>query len=138
MNLYQLNFENLVSYDANKVGITVKVEIRFKDSSVTFDAKIDTGATACIFERRYGEELGLKIEKGSPQTFSTATDSFLAYGHLVTMFVAGFEFSSTIFFAEDENFRRNVLGRNGWLDRVIIAINDYDGKLYLSRYESNT
>ncbi len=134
--MYQLNFENLVSYDAGKVGISVEVEIHFKDASIAFEAKIDTGATACIFERRYGEELGLKIEKGSPQTFSTATDSFLAYGHLVTMIAAGFEFSSTIFFAEAENFRRNVLGRNGWLDRVIIAINDYDGKLYLSRYET--
>ena len=41
-----------------------------------------------------------------------------------------------VFFAEDENFRRNVLGRNGWLDRVVIGINDYDGKLYLSRYET--
>jgi hypothetical protein len=65
--LYQLNFENLVSYDAGKVGISVEVEIQFKDASVIFDAKIDTGATACIFERKYGEQLGLNIEKGSPK-----------------------------------------------------------------------
>ena len=40
-----------------------------------------------------------------------------------------------VYFAQDENFKRNVLGRHGWLDRVLIGINDYDGKLYLSRYE---
>lgn len=47
-----------------------------------------------------------------------------------------FKFDSYIFFASDESFRRNVLGRHGWLDRLIIGINDYEGKLYLSRYES--
>jgi len=49
--------------------------------------------------------------------------------------VEGYEFDVTVYFAQDENFNRNVLGRHGWLDRMIIAINDYDGKLYLSRYE---
>ncbi len=134
--MHKLNFEKLVRYDAGEVGISVDVKIQFKDSSVAFGAKVDTGATACIFERVHGEKLGLEIEKGSPQRFSAATGSFLAYCHLVTMFVAEFEFNSTIFFAADEGFRRNVLGRNGWLDRVIIGSNDYDGKLYLSRYES--
>ena len=41
-----------------------------------------------------------------------------------------------VFFAKDEFISRNVLGRHGFLDRLIIGINDYDGKLYLSRYES--
>jgi hypothetical protein len=54
----------------------------------------------------------------------------------VTLTIAGFEFYSYVFFAADESFQRSVLGRNGWLDRVIIGINDYDGKLYLNRYES--
>lgn len=134
--MYQLNFEKLSLYDAGEVGISVEVEIKFRDSSVIFQAKVDTGSTACVFERVQGERLGLNIEKGSPQRFSTVTGSFTAYGHLVTMYIAGFEFNSTIFFAADSSFNRNVLGRNGWLDRVIIGINDYDGKLYLSRYES--
>jgi len=41
-----------------------------------------------------------------------------------------------VFFAKDESLRRNVLGRHGFLDRVVTGINDCDGKLYLSRYES--
>jgi hypothetical protein len=32
-----------------------------------------------------------------------------------------------------EHFDRNVLGRHGWLDRVVLLI-DYEGKLPLSRY----
>jgi len=38
------------------------------------------------------------------------------------------------FFPADEEIRRNVLGRFGWLDRVVLGLVDYDGKLYLSRY----
>ncbi|HEX8735814.1 MAG TPA: hypothetical protein VF721_10850 [Pyrinomonadaceae bacterium] len=88
------------------------------------------------FRAQYGEEVGIDVETGDAHRFYSATDSFLAYGHYVTLTIAGFEFYSYVFFAADESFQRSVLGRNGWLDRVIIGINDYDGKLYLNRYES--
>jgi Aspartyl protease len=134
--LYNLNFENLILYNAGEAGITVEVEIRFGDLKTGFEAKIDTGATACIFERKLGEEIGLEIEKGDEMRFSSATDSSLTYGHFVTLTVREFEFYSYVFFAANESFKRNVLGRTGWLDRLRIGLIDYDGKLYLSRYES--
>lgn len=108
--MYQLDFEKQVRYDAGESGVSVDVEITYSDLSVTFEAKVDTGSTACIFERVFGEELGLTIEKGSPQRFSSVGASFLGYGHLVTLSVAGFEFCPTVFFAEDYAFKRNVLG----------------------------
>jgi len=134
--LHNLNFERLVNYDAGKVGITLDVEIRLGNTSANFEAKIDTGAEACIFERIYGEQIGLEIETGERQRFSSVTGSFLTFGHTVTLIVSDFKFDSYVFFAADEGFRKNVLGRHGWLNRLIIGINDYDGKLYLSRYEN--
>jgi len=133
--LYNLNFEKLAFYNINEAGITVEVEIRFGDSMTKFEAKIDTGATACIFERRLGEELGIEIESGDEMRFTTATDSFLAHGHFVSLTVEDFEFYSYVFFAESRNFKRNVLGRQGWLDRLQIGLIDYDGKLYLNHYQ---
>jgi hypothetical protein len=41
-----------------------------------------------------------------------------------------------VYFASDEAFDRNVLGRFGWLDRMVIGINDYEGKLYLKSHDS--
>ena len=134
--MYNLNFEKLAFFNANEVGITVPVEIRFGDAMTRIDAKIDTGAAACIFERRFGEELGIEIETGDLMRFSTAIDSFMTYGHFVSLTVEDFEFYSYVFFAASESFKRNVLGRQGWLDRLRIGLVDYDGKLYLSRYES--
>ena len=134
--MYQLNFEKQILYDVGEAGISVDVQIIYSDATASIEAKIDTGSTACIFERIYGEQLGLKIENGSPQRFSSVNGSFAAFGHLVTITIAGFEFNPTVYFAEDENFKRNIPGRHGFLDRVVIGINDYDGKIYLSRYES--
>ncbi len=45
------------------------------------------------------------------------------------------EFDSYIFFYENENQKPNVLGRFGWLDRIYLGLADYEGKLFLSRYE---
>lgn len=82
-----------------------------------------------------GELLGFTIEAGMRQVFGTATGSFVAYGHEVILSVADFEFSTFVFFASDAEFRRNVLGRFGWLDRVVMGLVDYEGKLYLTSYQ---
>lgn len=133
---YDLSFEKLINYDSGKAGITLEVKLRLNQNSTIVEAKVDTGSTHCIFERKHGEILGFEIEAGERQSVSTSTGSFLTFGHWVTLITDDFLFDSMVFFARDENFKRNVLGRHGWLDRVIIGINDYDGKLYLSRYEN--
>lgn len=69
------------------------------------------------------------------RTFLTATGTFTAYGHSVVIEVLGLEFDAVVFFAANNNIRRNVLGQQGWLNRVRLAIVDYDGELYLNRYE---
>jgi hypothetical protein len=131
--LHNLSFEKLTNYDSGTIGITANVELQLSNSTVNLQAKIDTGAESCIFERKFGEQLGFDIEAGERQLFGTATGSFLTFGHSVTLIVEDFQFDSYVYFANDEFFDRNVLGRIGFLDRVIIAIDDYDGKLYLNR-----
>jgi len=133
---HNLEFEKLVQYDAGKSGISLNVELRLGKDSTTFEAKVDTGSTYCIFERIYGEKLGIEIETGLREKIITANSFFWAFAHIVTLVVEDYKFDSTVYFAQDESFNRNVLGRHGWLDRVIVGINDYDGKLYLNRYES--
>ncbi len=131
---YQLNFEKLVTFDNDDEGIGLETEIRYSETSVKINAKIDTGATYSIFERHFGEELGLDIETGMRQRFGTATSSFYAYGFRVTIITAEIEFDSMVFFAEDESFTKNVLGRITWLDNLVFGLVDYEGKIYLSKY----
>ena len=131
---HHLTFERVIQYDPGQPGITLDVSLSLSAASVNFPAKVDTGAGYCIFERRHGEALGLNIESGLPQPISTVTGRFLTYGHEVTLSAAGYDFDSIVYFAADEDIGRNVLGRHGWLDRVVLGLIDYEGKLLLSRY----
>ncbi len=131
---YHLTFQKSALYNTSKEGVTVGVRLTLNGQSVVCDAKIDTGASSCIFERTLGENLGINIEGGLQQRFGTVTGSFLTYGHEVTLSVLDIEFDALVYFADDESFTRNVLGQRGWLDRVRLGIVDYEGRFYLSYY----
>lgn len=132
MNRYPITYSHLLRYDAGKPGITVPAMLELNRVSVSAETKLDTGSTYCIFERFLGERLGLDIEQGHPQWISTVTGSFLVYGHEVTLNVEEFVFDSMVYFADDPNFKRNVLGRFGFLQKVFCGMDDYAGELYLA------
>jgi len=132
---FVVSFDRLVDYDQSRPGITITIELKLGRSSISVPVKIDTGSTHCLFTRSVGEQLNIDIEAGERLTVSTVTGSFLSFGHWVTSVSEGFEFDSMIFFAADDSVGRNVLGRFGWLDRIIVGINDYDGILYLRSHD---
>ena len=134
MNLYAIEFSTAYAYDTLKTGITLPVTLGCNSRTVDFEAKLDTGSSHCIFERRYGENLGLEIENGTLEKFGTATVGFYAYGHEVSLSVLEVETYATVYFAKEESFTRNVLGRQGFFDRVKLGLIDYEGKLLLSDY----
>lgn len=68
-------------------------------------------------------------------SFQTAVGSFDAYGHTLTLETLGYSFDVMVYFASDESFTRNVLGRRGWLDQVRLGVVEYEGQLYPSRYD---
>ena len=130
--IHTLDFSHLVEYDAGLPGISLNVEISVVGSAATLSAKIDTGSTNCVFARKYGEQLGLNIEDGELVRIETATGIFTTYRHFVTLSFLGYSYNAGICFAADENFNRNVLGRNWFLSQILIGLNDYEGKIYLS------
>ncbi|MEW6209934.1 MAG: hypothetical protein AB1631_16330 [Acidobacteriota bacterium] len=132
---YQISFAKAYKYDTRETGISVPISLQHGAVTIRLDAKIDTGSSLCIFERQQGERLGLDIETGIPQRISAAAGSFLAYGHEITILALGIEVSTTAYFAADDGFTRNVLGRQGWLDHIRLGLIDYEGQLYLSAYD---
>lgn len=130
-----IEFETIYDYDTLKSGITVLVKLHFGNEYRELNAKIDTGAENCIFERKHGERLGIEIETGEEQIFSTVTGNFITYEHELKLSILGIETVSNVYFAKEESFTRNVLGRQGWLDRVKLGLIDYEGKLFLSEYK---
>jgi hypothetical protein len=131
-----LDFDIRHDYSRAIDGIDIPIALFVGIQSVELIARLDTGAAHCIFERKYGEMLGLDVESGRLQRFRTMTGSFAAYEHEVTIQTLGIEFSSVVFFAQHTEFSRNFLGRSGWLNRLRLAIIDYDRVLFLGTYES--
>ncbi len=136
MNPWMMEFSDRIDYSAYS-EITVKVALFSSFSEfVSIEAKLDTASTFCVFHRDYAAMLGLELERGVRERIRTATGSFVAYGHELTVMVKNIEWQATVFFAEPENFPVNVVGRFGFLNRLRFGLVDYEQLLYLAAYEA--
>ena len=133
MSKWTLAFAERLKYPDNQQGINLDVVLSLGATlPLAVSVKLDTGSTLCVFQRRYAEMLGLDVETGDLEVIRTATGKFIAYGHEVTLTVANLEWDATVYFAKDENFPVNVVGRVGFIDRLKIGLNDYEQFLFLS------
>ena len=129
-----LEFDRSYFYNTLKTGISLPVILRSGEESLEIHAKLDTGATHCIFERQHGELLNLDIESGEPAIVGTATGSFHVFSHRVEIVTFGMQWETDVYFIADHEIKRNILGRLGWLDRLKLGLIDYEGKLLLGPY----
>ena len=129
-----LEFATTYNYNTLKTGISLPVILRSGETFVEIHAKLDTGSSHCIFERKHAELLDLEIESGEPTTIGTATGSFHAFQHHIILITFGLSWEATVCFIAEEGIKYNILGRQGWLDRVKLGLIDYEGKLLLSHY----
>ncbi len=127
---HTLRFSERYTYDSRPEGITIPAVLEASGKRVELLAKIDTGASYCLFEHGFGEALGLPVEEGFRRTFATANGSFEAYGHEVSIQVLGTETTATVY--ADPTIERNVLGRRGWLDLLRLGLVDYEQTVYLA------
>ena len=131
----KLEFSKKYVYPENEPGITLPVILGYGDRHCNTFAKVDPGAEFCLFKNEIGLKLGLYVEQGIPKTLNTLSGSVEAFEHEVTLQTCEMAFTSFVYFAKYPGLGRNLLGRQGWLRQLRIAIVDYDNTLYLSRYD---
>ncbi len=132
---HSLQFDVEHSYFSNQGGIWLPTFLTVGAKTVECEANVDTGAEFCIFQRELADRLGLNLENGLLLPMQTLSGRLKAYGHEVQLSTLGLAFDVTVYFAEDYGLPRNLLGRNGWLQQVKLAVTDYEETLYLSAYE---
>jgi hypothetical protein len=133
--VHGLRFDQQYSYHPTASGIEVPVSLSVVGHTIEVVTKVDTGATNCIFAREVGDALGLDLASGHVERFNIPNGgSFTAYGHSVQMRCLGIHIDALVYFAADPAFRRNVLGRRGWLEHVRVAFIDYERILFLAPY----
>lgn len=135
MSDWQLSFTGRIDYSGYGDLIIPITLVADGSNQVIVRVKLDTGSTFCVFQRRYAELLDLNVESGTVRHIRTATSSFTAYGHEITLTVSGLEWPAEVYFAADENFPVNVVGRVGFLDRLRVGVVDYEQLLYLAAYD---
>lgn len=132
---YTLIFDRQFFYNNEEDSISIETKIKYVDQETSFTAKVDTGASLCIFKREIAEELGIEVENTEiAQRVRNANGNiFKVFGHFVTIEIGDFEFECLVYFAE-KFVAVNVFGKRGFLDKFRIAIDDNEGKLFLSEY----
>jgi hypothetical protein len=133
---FPLNFNIRYEYDSLRSGIFIPVTLRLGETAIPCDAEVDTGSQVCIFQRELGVSLGVDVETDHRIVLSSLGGSLGAFGHSVTLHTLGLEFDSVVYFAEDYNLPRNILGRDGWLRKLRLAVVDYDAEIYFSSYDA--
>ncbi len=133
-----ITFDRIHFYNTLKPGISLTATLRYGEEAIVCEAKLDTGSSHCIFKRSHGELLGFDIESVPVETISTVTGGFHAYPHTINLEVLGIQAEAIVYFAADDSFKRSVLGRIGWLDRIKLGLIDYEGKLLLTSLNNNS
>jgi len=120
---------------AGNIPLSIKLEVG--ETSARFWAYVDTGAAHCLFQSEYAEILGLELRVGLPLQFSVAGGAIIeAYGHTVIVEVLDRRVESVVYFTDHPGFRRNVLGRQGWLHHFKFGLIYYESKIYLGPLET--
>lgn len=135
MIMKQLNFQREIFYKEREEGIPIQITLTYAGTSIDVTAKVDTGAAVCLFAHEDGLDLGISIEQGIPKRLGSLTGSLDAFGHEVTLQMGDIAFQSIVYFAKYPGLQRNLLGRQGWLRNLRLAVIDYDNVLYLSAYD---
>ena len=129
---FTIEFQKKETYQSLDAGIAINVTLRYGNREQPCPAKVDTGAEFCLFNRTLTDALEIDVESGFRQKFSTLGGGIFAYGHEVELETLGLSFQSYVYFAEGYEIKRNLLGRQGWLQLVKIGLDDYKSELYLS------
>ena len=128
---YPVEFQRKTPYKSLAQGITIEAILRSGGLETSCNAKVDTGAEVCLFERTVADTLDIEVESGYRERFSTLVGNVVGYAHPVELETVGLRFQTYVYFAESYSIRRSLLGRQGWLQLVLLGLDDYHSELYL-------
>ena len=128
---YPVEFHRKTGYKSLAQGITIEAILRSNGLETSCNAKVDTGAEVCLFERSVADTLEIEVESGYREKFSTLAGSVIGYAHPIELETVGLRFQTYVYFAESYSIHRSLLGRQGWLQLVMLGLDDYRNELYL-------
>ncbi len=133
---YQFNYRPIFLETRSQKLLTpplpvIEVALSHHRAATTDFALIDSGSTFSVFTREIADELGIEVRAGRAQRLNTLGGSLLAYGHELEIRISSnLRYLTEILFTEYP-LPRNLLGHNGFLDRVAVALRSKHGLICL-------
>lgn len=132
---FEIVYHHRFAYDVNNAEVILPVIIDANDHKESVIAAIDTGATLCVFQREIAEKLGITVEDGIEDHVNAMGTIIRVYGHEATLSLGDLALNLFVYFPEFQQIPRNLLGRQGFLQRLRFGLNDYEGFVYLSHHD---
>ena len=92
----QLNFAQEYRYPDDEEGISIEVKLFYAGHGFEVWAKVDSGASVCLFSNEIGLKLGIPIEQGIPIRLGGLGGSLEAFGHEVILQTGDIAFQSLV------------------------------------------
>jgi len=134
---YQFNYRPLFLETKSQRLLTpplpvIEVTLFYNEVITTDFALIDSGSTFSVFTREIADEMGIEVVQGRVQRLSTLGGSLLAYEHEIEIGITpNIHYKTEVLFTEYP-VPRNLLGHNGFLDHVAVALRSKFGLIYLN------
>lgn len=134
---YQFNYRPFVLETASQKTLTppfpvIEIALAHNDLTRTALALIDSGSTFSLFSRELADVLGIEVLQGRVQKLSTLGGPLLAYGHEIDLEITPNLHYKTEVLLTEYPVPRNLLGHNGFLDHVAVALRSKYGLIYLN------
>lgn len=96
----------------------IPIKITSKETSVRYEALIDSEADFCIFHSEVAEVLDISLEGGKKYSFGgMGASGLVGYKHPVMLVVGGVDFKTEVVFSPDiPQNAYGVLGQRGFFD----------------------
>lgn len=130
-----LRFAREHGYAGDKISIRVLLRGAF-GREVYASAYLDTGASISVFDNALASVLGIHdVASGRAITLSVADGrATTGYVHDVDLTILGYDLVVPVCFCPEwPPDTRNLLGMEGFLDQLTIALDHSDRRLYVNR-----
>ena len=132
---YEIVYRYRLDYDTKGAGAVLQVVIGANGRVQYVNAAIDNGSTLCVFQREIAERLGINVEEGIEEHVSAMGTIIRVYGHEVTLVLGELSLDLFVYFPAYQHIPRNLLGMQGFLQRFLVGLDNYEGFVYLGYHD---
>lgn len=102
----------------------IKISLVYKNTKLTVDALVDSGANISIFAADVAESLGIDVESGKEVFLTGVGGRILGYEHFLNVEIAEKRLRCPVIFSQEFLVSFNLIGRKGIFDKFTICFNE--------------